>query len=146
MQYAQLDAPVGKYVGLPLSAAYRFYTSPFDGRLRRAIDKTMNDLSWDDGGDPPEYEKRRMSGSVVANMFNVFLRRTEFFAGLTPGFLTGLEPNHRFSLAADAGITLSIPVGRFSLDFTPATYYLFTKNYGEHRWLFSISGGLSILF
>lgn len=146
MQYARLDAPVEKYVGLPLSAVYRFSTSPFDGRLRRAIDKSLDDLSWNDGGDPPEHEKRRMSDSVVADIFNVFLRRTEFFAGLTPGLLTGLEPNHRFSLAADAGITLSIPLGRFSLDITPATYYLFTKNCGEHRWLFSVSGGLSILF
>ena len=147
MQYAQFGASVDEYVGLPLSAVYRFRTKSFDGRAERARDDIMKDLSWDYGGDPPDYEKDRMRRSVVGDLFNIFLRRTELFAGITPGYLPGLEPEHRFSLTAQVGATLSIPIGRrFSLDFTPATYYLFTKNYGEYRWLYSISGGLSFLF
>lgn len=156
MQYAQLNAPVDHYVGLPLFAVYRFHTSTFDGRLQKAIDKSLDDLSWDYGGDPPDYEKDRMRGSVVLNLFNIFLRRSEFFAGITPGYLlgegastpsvygmttsagpvwleTGYQLNNRFSCTADAGATLSIPLWRFSLDITPAVHYLFTKNVSENR-------------
>ena len=106
----------------------------------------MDDISWNGGGDVPAYKKQRMRNDVVANVLNIFLRRTEFFAGVTPGYMPGLEPDHRFSLAADAGMTLSIPLWRFSLDMTPAAHYLVTKNFGETRWLFSLSGGLSFLF
>ena len=129
------------------------------------------------------------SSSVILNLFNIFLRRSEFFAGITPGYLlgpeshvpkvygmttssrpllmeTGFQLNNRFSLSADAGATLSIPLWRFSLDITPAIHYLFTNNVTESRqtfdiqnnnptgppevkpirWLFSVSGGLSFLF
>ena len=189
VQYAQLNDPVDHYVGLPLAAVYRFHTSPYDGRLQKAIDKSLDDLSWNLGGDPPDYEKDRMRGSVVANMINIFLRRIEFFAGITPGYLLGEESNptsvsgmttsdgpiwmktgfllnNRFSLAADAGVTLSIPLWRFSLDITPAVHCLFTNNVSENsqsfdfknnnpigqpnvkpvRWLFSVSGGVSFMF
>ena len=189
MQYAQLSVPVDHYVGLPLHAVYRFRTSPFDGRVKKAMDKSLDDLSWDYGGDPPDYEKQRMRSSVILNLFNIFLRRSEFFAGITPGYLlgaeshvtkvygmtmssrpllmeTGFQLNNRFSLSADAGATLSIPLWRFSMDITPAIHYLFTKNVTENRqtfdiqnnnptgppedkqirWLYSISGGLSFLF
>ena len=189
IQYASLEAPVDYYVGMPLAAVYRFRTNTYDGRLQRAIDKSLDDLSWDYGGDPPEYERQRMRGSVVANFINIFLRRTEFFAGITPGYLlgdesyptdtygmttsagpiltkTGLQLDNRFSLTADAGITLSIPLWRFSLDITPAIHYVFTNNVNENsqtfdiknnnptgplgvkpiHWLFTFSGGLSFLF
>ena len=135
------------------------------------------------------YVGQRMRGSVVANFINIFLRRTEFFAGITPGYLlgdesyptdtygmttsagpilmkTGLQLDNRFSLTADAGITLSIPLWRFSLDITPAIHYVFTNNVNENsqtfdiknnnptgplgvkpiHWLFTFSGGLSFLF
>ena len=146
MQYTNFGAPVDQYVGLPLSVVYRFRTKSFDGRVEKARDDIMKDLSWDYGGDPPDYEKERMRRSAVTDVLNIFLRRAELFAGVTPGYLPGLEPEHRFSLTANVGMTLSIPIGRFSLDFTPATYYLFTKNHGEYRWLYSISGGVSFLF
>ena len=106
----------------------------------------MDDASWHGGGDVPAYERQRMRNDVAANVLNIFLRRTEFFAGVTPGYMPGLEAKHRFSLAADAGMTLSIPLWRFSLDITPAAHYLITDNFEGQRWLYSISGGLSFLF
>jgi hypothetical protein len=156
VQYAQLDAPIDHYVGIPLAAVYRFRTESFDGRVKRAMDKSLDDLSWDYGGDPPDYEKQRMRSSVVLNLFNIFLRRSELFAGITPGYLfgegtrnpsiygmttsagpiwmeTGYQVNNRFSLSVDAGATLSIPLWRFSLDITPAAHYLITKNISENR-------------
>ena len=146
VKYASLEAPADQYFGLPFSAVYRLFTSTYGGRGRKAWVDSMDSMSWNGGGDVPEYEKQRMRNEVAANVLNIFLRRTEFFAGVTPGYLPGLEPDNRFSLAADAGMTLSIPIWRFSLDITPAAHYLLTKNFGEQRWLLSISGGLSFLF
>jgi hypothetical protein len=145
-QYASLGAPADQYVGLPFSVVYRLFTAPYGGRGRKAWVDSMDDASWHGGGDVPAYERQRMRNDVTANVLNIFLRRTEFFSGVTPGYLPGLEPDHRFSLAADAGMTLSIPLGRFSLDITPAAHYLITDNFGGPRWLYSISGGLSFLF
>lgn len=145
LQYAQLDAPVNQYVGLPFSAVYRFTTSSFDGRIRKAWNDSMDDLTWNGNGDVPDYEKDRMRNDVVSNWFSVLFRRTELYAGLTPGYLLG-DISHPFTCAADAGVTLSIPVGRFSLDVTPAAHYLFTKNVLPVRWVFTVSGGLSFLF
>ena len=156
IQYASLEAPVDYYVGMPLAAVYRFRTNSFDGRLQKALDDSVDDLSWNGGGDVPEYEKRRMRNAVVDNLLFVFLRRTELFAGITPGYLlgqeshstkvygttssagpiwteTGFQLNNRFFLSADAGATLSIPIWRFSLDITTAAHYLFTKNVCENR-------------
>ena len=146
VQYASLGEPAGQYFGLPFSVVYRLFTSTYGGRGKKAWVDSMDSMSWNGGGDIPGYEKQRMRNEVAANVLNVFLRRTEFFAGVTPGYLPGLEPDHRFSLAVDAGMTLSIPIWRFSLDITPAAHYLMTKNFGEPRWLFSLSGGLSFLF
>lgn len=156
VQYASLDAPVDYYIGLPLSAVYRFRTKSFDGRVQRALDHIGDDLSWNYGGDPPDYEKQRMRHSVVDNLFNIFLRRSEFFAGITPGYLlgeracipsiygmttsdgpiwmeTGFQLDNRFSFTVDAGATLSIPLWRFSLDISPTVHYLFTNNINENR-------------
>ena len=146
VQYASLEVPANQYFGLPFSAVYRLFTAPYGGRGKKAWVNSLDDMTWNGGGDVPAYEKRRMRNDVAANVLNVFLRRTEFFAGVTPGYLPGLEADHRFSLAADAGMTLSIPLWRFSLDITPAAHYLITDNFGGHRWLYSISGGLSFLF
>ena len=156
MQYASLETPVNNCIGLPFAAVYRFRTNSFDGRLQKALDDSVDDLSWNGGGDVPEYEKRRMRNAVVDNLLFVFLRRTELFAGITPGYLlgqeshstkvygttssagpiwteTGFQLNNRFFLSADAGATLSIPIWRFSLDITTAAHYMFTKNVCENR-------------
>ena len=147
VQYVSLDAPsFYQYYGLPFSAVYRLFTAPYGGRGRKAWVDSMDDASWRGGGDVPAYERQRMRNDVAANVLNIFLRRTEFFAGVTPGYMPGLEAKHRFSLAADAGMTLSIPLWRFSLDITPAAHYLITDNFEGQRGLYSISGGLSFLF
>ena len=187
-QHAFFNSPVN-YMGFPLAAVYRFTTSSFDGRLQKAMDDSLEDLTWHDGVEIPDYEKQRMRNAVFSDFLNVFLRRTELFAGITPGYLlgeesrskkaygvttssgpiwmeTGFQLNNRFSLAADAGVTCSIPIWRFSLDITSAAHYLFIDNASENRqsidpknntpigqptvkpihWLFSLSGGLSFLF
>lgn len=86
-----------------------------------------------------------MRNQTAANFFNVFLRRTELFAGVTPGYLLG-DLSNKFTFAADAGVTFSIPIWRFGLDITQAAHYLVTRNVEPVHWLFTVSGGLSFLF
>lgn len=147
VQYAPLNTSAMNYAGLPLAVVFRSSTASFDGRLQNAFDDSLEDASRNASvyqGDA--YGKERTEKDVVANMLSVFLRRTEIFAGMTPGCVWG--EGNQFSLTADAGITLSIPLWRFSLDFTPAFHYSFTHRVGEPAtpWLFTVSGGVSFLF
>ena len=142
LQYATLDAPSGKYVGLPLSAVYRFSTQPLGGRVRNAWNASLDDLSWNGGGDVPQSKKQQMRNDVAANFLSVFLRRTEIFAGITPGYLQ----ENQFTFAADAGVTFSIPLWRFSLDITPAVHYVISEDLVHVHWVCTLSGGVSFLF
>ena len=193
-QYARLTIPVEYYAGLPIAVVYRTSTAPFEGRVRKAWEESMEDIERDGAvteyGYITGYERERMRGDVFANILTIFLRRTEFFAGVTPAYLwgkertrkgisgrasqdgraffteAGLQFNNSFYLSADAGLSFSIPIWRFSLDITPALHYLFTDNFRESRQDFdpvknspvgqpsikrirfigTISGGLSFLF
>ena len=107
LQYASFDTH-SNYFGLPLSAVYRFSTQPLGGRVRNAWDDSLDDLAWDGGGDVPDRKKDQMRNDVAANFLSVFLRRTEIFAGITPGYLQ----ENQFTFAADAGVTFSIPLRR----------------------------------
>lgn len=142
LQYASLEAPFGKYFGLPLSAVYRFSTQSFDGRVQKAWDDSLDDLAWNGGGDVPDQKKGQMRNDVATNFLSVFLRRTEIFAGITPGYLQ----ENRFTFAADAGVTLSIPLWRFSLDITPAVHYVISEDLVPVHWVCTLSGGVSFLF
>lgn len=142
VQYAPLETSTGPYFGLPLSAVYRFSTQPMGGRARNAWDASLDDMSWNGGGDVPSSKKEQMRNDVAVNFLSVFLRRTEIFAGVTPGCMQG----GKFTFAADAGVTLSIPLWRFSLDITPAAHYLVTRNVEPVHWVFTLSGGVSFLF
>jgi hypothetical protein len=134
----------------------------------------------------------QMARDVVANFLFIVFRRFEGFVGVTPGYVfgnhstpgttlygasdgeqtvsaiyeEGIRLNRRFTLTADAGLTLSVPLWRFSLDVTPAFHYLITNNFSEYRqefdprpaqpvgstsfksvpWQFTLSLGLSYLF
>ena len=147
VQYAPLAASTGNGFGFPLAVVYRSSTGSYDGRLQRAFDDSVEDITRDTSVYGKEgYGRDRMSKDVVANLLSIFLRRTELFAGLTPGCLWG--DKSEFALSANAGITLSIPIWRFSLDFTPAFHFLCTDNVSDNssRWFFSVSGGVSYLF
>ena len=173
-------------VGLPVSIVYRTHTYGFETGVRQAMFNSAADVVWDG---VMGYGPEQMQRDVVANFLFILFRRAEFFAGLTPGYIFGegtfpgsvygivdgtrassylqtIQLNRRFSLTADAGATLSIPLWRFSLDITPAVHYLVTDNFSEYhqeidsatgavigspvhkslRWQFSIGFGLSYLF
>ena len=177
VQYAPVDTDVHDFAGLPVAVVF--------GPFANSLDKTPRSNTGDYEPYPGRFKRE-----TVADILSLFLRRTEVFAGITPGYLfgdatgrsrgragitsstgqtqwmeTSIQLGNRFSLSADAGVTLSIPLGRFSLDITPAAHCLLTDNFKEcwqivdmnnHsvgqpevkpvRWQFSVSGGLSYRF
>ncbi len=183
-QYAPEFISIQDHVGLPVAIVFRSGTIGFKDSLRSAAIGTATDIAW--GGLTGAGSEEIAHDALSSFLFFLF-RRFEGFAGVTPGYLignghigrtssysaSGSTPydegvllNSRFTLTADAGLTLSIPIWRFSLDVTPAFHYLLTKNCSEYRqaidpltdlpvgqpstkpvrWLFSLTGGVSFLF
>ena len=188
-QYAPEHTDIHDYVGVPLATVYRSGTFSFRERTQGAIVNSVGDVVWDG---VTGQGSNRMARDVVANFMFLVFRRFEGFVGVTPGYVFGNGPasetnlygasdgerivsaayeesiqlNRRFMLTADAGMTLSIPLWRFSLDVTPAFHYLVTHNFSEVRqefdsrtarpvgspsrrsvpWQFTLSLGLSYLF
>lgn len=183
-QYAPEFISIQDHVGVPVAIVFRSGTVGFKDSLRSAAMGSATDIVW--GG-----LRGADSGEIAHDALSSFLfflfRRFEGFAGVTPGYLIGNESigrasyqtasektiydegvllNNRFTLTADAGLTLSIPIWRFSLDVTPAIHYLLTNNCSEYRqaidpltdlpvgqpsvkpvrWQFSLTGGISFLF
>ena len=177
---------VSDCAGLPAAIVYRTYTVGFKTGVQNAVLNSAADVVWDG---VMGYGAEQMRQDVLANFLFILFRRAEFFAGVTPGYIFGegtipgsvygitdgtrttpyvetIQLNRRFSLSADAGATLSIPLWRFSLDITPAFHYLITNNFSEYhqeidattgspigspvlkplRWQFSLDFGLSFLF
>lgn len=140
------------YAGMPLSLSYCPGTVSFGERLIYAAEASIFDVIMD----AITGNTDRIGEDILANFIMVLFRRTEFYAGLTPGFYYGPRAldnpdGNRFSLTADAGVVLSIPIRRLSIDITPAYHYSITKNVwtdigGLHRHFFSVSAGLSWLF
>ena len=177
VQYAPVDTDVHDFAGLPVAVVF--------GPFVNSLDKTPRNNTGDYEPYPGRFKRE-----TVADILSLFLRRTEVFAGITPGYLfgdatgrsrgragitsstgqtqwmeTSIQLGNRFSISADAGVTLSIPLGRISLDITPAAHYLLTDNFKECRqivdmnnhsvgqpevkpvrWQCTVSGGLSYYF
>lgn len=185
-EYLPENTSVTNCIGLPVSIVFRTYTVGFKTGVQNALLNSAADVVWDG---VMGYGPEQMRQDVVANFLFILFRRAEFFAGVTPGYIFGdgtipgsvydvsdgtqmtsciqtIQLNRRFSLTADAGATLSIPLWRFSLDITPAFHYLVTNNFSEYhqeiepstgapvgsptlkplRWQFSLDFGLSFLF
>ena len=124
--------------------------------------------------------------NIVLDMFAVFLitliNRAEFFVGLTPGYIIGPDSLREtsylnadgtvgtrvqgirkagdFYCSADAGLSFSWRIWRFTLNMTPTVRYNFTDNfriYSDNEstvypqdtpipWLFSMNFGIGYLF
>ena len=173
VQYGPENTGVRTYVGMPLAFLYRVQTSSYEGLFD---DNVRYDETWSDS------KTREERANAFSNFLLLIFQRAEAFAGVTPGYLfgsatgatavhgmatsdgksqlvtTSILLNDRFTLSADAGVTLSIPIWRLNLYVTPAFHYLFTDNFREYRqsatvtetkpirWQASLSGGISFLF
>ena len=181
IQYDTEMMSVEDHVGMPVAAVFRTRTYGFGESVPRAAagaastafhEKTMG------------YGSGEVAENAVFNFLFFLFRRAEGYVGVTPGYVfghdnvyrhgaggrspydEGIRLNRRFTLTADAGFTISIPVWRFSLDLTPSIHYLMTGNFSEYhqdfdpltdlpvgqpslkplRWQGSIGFGLSYLF
>ena len=139
------------YVGVPLSLSYCPGTTSLRDRLIWAAEESIVDLIID----VITGNTDKIGEDIAANLIAVLFARTEFFVGVTPGYWLGEKASFnyghpRFSLTADAGMVLSIPLGRLSFDITPTYHYSFGKNLvtddGPQRHFFSVGLGLSWLF
>ena len=111
--------------------------------------------------DPYTYREgdleRSLAQSVAGAILGFLIRRIDVYAGVTPGYYLGpasvepeLRPYGRFFLSADAGLSLSFPIWRFTLSATPSLHYALlgvrSPNEGYNHFYFSMSFGLGYLF
>lgn len=134
----------GSLIGLPAALVYRPGTMSMQESLIYAAERSIYDAAWSgiywgslDG----------VGGSVLLNFLTALFRRTEYFVGLTPAYLGG----NRFLLTLDAGLVLTIPIGRIGLNVSPTYHRTLTRSFFDDqgnpcRNLFSITGGISYLF
>jgi len=138
-------------LGVPLAIMYRSETAT----TGQALDNALT-VSYDP--DPYYYyERDNLAGSILLSALAFLFRRIDVYAGVTPGYYLGpasvepeLRPYGRFFLSADAGLSLSIPIWRFTLSATPSLHYALlgvrSPNEGYNHLYFSMSFGLGYLF
>ena len=138
-------------LGVPLAIMYRSETAT----TGQALDNALT-VSYDP--DPYYYyERDNLAGSILLSALAFLIRRIDVYAGITPGYYLGpadvapeLRPYGRFFLSADAGLSLSIPIWRFTLSATPLLHYALlgvrSPNEGYNHLYFSMSFGLGYLF
>ena len=138
LQYTPYTAKLDHTFGVPLALAYRWNKKegnlPEDGfrGARRSVET---------GGG---------LGSALAGFLLNLNRGTEFYFGLTPGYVasskSGLhvstdrqfrterytENGSPFFLSLDGGMAFNYPVGRVNLSLSPAFHYVLTDTYRVH--------------
>lgn len=141
------------FAGAPLGVSFSTGTATFEEAAAYALQESIFDVvisaSWGNYGS--------LSHNLLENLLFLLFRRLDFFVGVTPGYYFGEPVNAsnvttygRFSLWADAGMSLCIPIWRFTLNFSPVFHYAFINNCDMDnlptRTMMSISGGISYLF
>lgn len=140
-------------VGAPIGLAYRTFTIPVENALGYAVEESVYDAVTDAVWGYSD----RIGGHILANLLWALVRRSEFFIGVTPCCYLGVpsiadnvQTFSRFALTGDLGFSLSIPIWRFSINFTPAYHYSFIRNYEVDgitpRHLITFTAGLGFLF
>lgn len=177
VQWMFENMDINDYLGIPLSVCWSSGKRTF----KESLENGVYNAAWGAFHDKLYYGTNPDAGSVLGSFFTGLFNRIEFFAGLTPGYIFGHSNdqssvndkythytylNNRFSLTADAGICLSIPIWRFQLSVIPSFHYFITDNYREinvksvthdgstdvftsdkaKSWQFAIQGGLSFSF
>lgn len=177
VQWMFENMDINDYLGVPLSVCWSSGKRTF----KESLENGVYNAAWGAFHDKLYYGTNPDAGSVLGGFFTGLFNRIEFFAGLTPGYIFGHSNdqssvndknthytylNNRFSLTADAGLCLSIPIWRFQLSVIPSFHYFITDNYREvsvnrvthdggtdeytsdkaRSWQFSIQGGLSFSF
>lgn len=139
--------------GIPLGLSFSTGTASFEDAASYALHQSIYDVVagtiWGDYGG--------ISHNLVENLLLLLFRRFDFFVGITPGYYFGkpstasnITIHNRYSLWVDAGMTLSIPIWRFTLNLSPVFHYACINNCEMDnqptRTVMSFSGGISYLF
>lgn len=149
VQWTPSIANVDNSFGLPLAFVWRTASRNTKERLISGAVGAAEALEYGWGQD--DYSTaRNISGGFLMNLFS----NMEFFAGLTPGYITGVSSNvsraswgnswqyweetwtekkNAFSCTLDAGMCLNYSIWRFDIRLMPAFHYNVTGNYIYHR-------------
>lgn len=143
-------------IGAPVAFVLRSEMATTDQAIDNAFTMAASPVY-----DPYSYREvdleRSLAQSVAGAILGFLIRRIDVYAGVTPGYYLGpasvereLRPYGRFFLSADAGLSLSIPIWRFTLSATPSLHYALlgvrSPNEGYNHLYFSMSFGLGYLF
>ena len=138
LQYTPYTAKLDHTFGIPIALAYRW------GK--------RNDVWYEDGFRAARISRETggSKGNALASFLLNLNRGTEFYAGITPGYVaskkSGLhewtdrqfktqrytENGSPLFLSLDAGAVLNYPIGRVSLNLNPAFHYVLTNTYKVH--------------
>jgi hypothetical protein len=145
---------VDTYFGVPVAFSARTRARSFSESVTTGLESAAIGAVRD-----AVYGYEPTAKSVLGDFFFGLFNRAEFFAGLTPGFIAGtntpreisyeetrtiektMNLQHRFSLTADVGFSMSFRIWRFNLGFVPAVHYYLKKNFLDVRETSLIAGG-----
>lgn len=145
---------VDTYFGVPVAFSARTRARSFSESVTTGLESATIGAVRD-----AVYGYEPTAKSVLGDFFFGLFNRAEFFAGLTPGFIAGtntpreisyeetrtiektMNLQHRFSLTADVGFSMSFRIWRFNLGFVPAVHYYLTKNFLDVRETSLVAGG-----
>ena len=138
LQYTPYTVKLDHTFGVPVALAYRW------GK--------RNDVWYEDGFRAARISRETggSKGNALASFLLNLNRGTEFYAGVTPGYVasrkSGLhewtdrqikterytENGSPLLFSLDAGAVLNYPIGRVSLNLNPAFHYVLTNTYKIH--------------
>ena len=140
--------------GLPVGIAYRPGVRSWDESIGRGVENAVaNGLFEASAG-----QTQMMTDNLLWDLALIFFRRTEFYAGFTPGYCFGpynpdslMEEGSRFWLTGDVGVVFSIPIWHLTLNVPFAYHYSFFHNENDlvdraHWHYLSLGIGLGWLF
>ena len=151
VEFMPQNMKVDSYFGVPVAFSIRTRPYSFKESLAIGVESAAYGAVRDvySGYGPS-------ASSVIGDFLLGLFNRMEFFAGLTPGYIAGkntpvrtsysgnnttvrtMVVQNRFSLTADAGLSMSLPIWRFNFGFVPAVHYYLTKNYRDLQQTVSV--------
>ncbi len=146
-----------KLLATPISFSYK--TKDFTKRFEKAWNNSFGEHPHNTNN---QFVDRHSSfSSDFMNFFLNLLSGTEFFIGLTPGYIlkndnssyeiikddfysrSFTKVNYKPYLSADLGVSLNFRIWRINLKMTPAIHYIITNTYIEgHKSINKVAQGL----
>lgn len=156
IQYSPSIAKIDNVFGIPLAFTYKTRSRSSAERFLSGVNNAVESVTqnW--------YRDDNHLGDGIFGFLAGLYDRVEFYAGITPGYLSGdnsklsvssdrvnetrrwAEKAIAFSLSLDAGINLNFKIWRFDLKLMPSFHYNILNNYILHTETKNILTGHSI--